>query len=124
MAYQQILRSVVLAPHHKTTGFTRHYRGNEILPRPHELQIARYPDREGYYLLHLDRQGIWQTDTLHDSLESALKQAQLEFSVSTDDWDIYTPPKRKAYSTALSKERKAAQRLREQLRPQASPPHR
>ncbi len=84
----QILRRIRLGPAHQPTGATRHYWGNIELPPPHELQIVRYPGDKGFYLLHLDENGEWQSDTYHDTLEDALEQAWREFRVRPEEWEI------------------------------------
>ena len=89
---------ITLKPHHRPTGKTRHtsgtisdegelIRGPE-LPAPHSLMIAQLQPDRGYYLLYLDESGEEITDTYHDSLEKALEQAEWEFNVKTDEWDV------------------------------------
>jgi len=84
-----VLREVKLGAEHSPTGGTRHYAGNELLPLPASLQVAHYPDGSGgSYLLYLDDEGQWQTDTYHDTVESALGQAEFEFQVRPDEGNI------------------------------------
>jgi len=90
-------RRIRLKPHHSPTGKTKHHegtltsegleRGSE-LPPPQQLMIAQIPPDQGYYLFYLDHDGNEITDTHHDNLEAALAQAEWEFSVKADEWEI------------------------------------
>jgi hypothetical protein len=84
-----VFRRIVLGPEHQPTGAVRHIVGGEEAPRPYELRIERYSwdDRE-YYLVHYDESGDEITDTHHDSLEQALAQAELEFNIKPDSWEV------------------------------------
>jgi hypothetical protein len=81
-----VLKRTVLSGFHSSTGQTRHYRGEQELPAPKSLEIVRYPDTPGYYLLYLDEEGKWLTDTYHDTIENAIDQATWEFKVGRDEW--------------------------------------
>lgn len=83
-----ILRRIKLDSPHEPTGKTRHYIGDRELPAPNELQIVKYPDDAGYYLLYLGEGGSELTDTYHDSVEKAIEQAEWEFQVKPDEWVI------------------------------------
>ena len=69
------------------TGHTRHSFGGVLLPEPRGLLISRYDDDPGYYLLYLDDRGDIQTDTYHESLDGAFRQAKFEFSLELSDWE-------------------------------------
>ncbi len=84
----RLLRCVQLGGQHQPTGRTRHYRGGSRLPAPAQLQIVQYPDDPGYYLLYLDEFGEELTDTYHDTLEEALHQAEWEFRVKLEEWEV------------------------------------
>jgi hypothetical protein len=81
-----VLQEVVLGAEHRPTERTRHFRGGELQPPPARLQIARYRDDPGFYLLYFDAEGEEQNDTYHLTLDDALHQAQFEFNVAPDDW--------------------------------------
>lgn len=81
-----VLLEVKLADRHRPTGRTRHHRDGALLPPPAALRIAQYPDDPGFYLLYLDAGGEQQTDTWHESLEAAQRQAEFEFGVTSGDW--------------------------------------
>ena len=68
------------------TGNTTHYDGNKILPQPFALNIVKYDGDSGFYLFYLDESGKEQTDTYHESIEDAFKQAEFEFGVKKEDW--------------------------------------
>lgn len=82
-----VLKKIRLTAANAPTGMTRHLHGKTELPAPVELQIVKYPDDAGYYLLYLDDSGNEQTDTYHDTLEGALSQAEFEFKTRPGDWE-------------------------------------
>lgn len=82
-----ILKRVTLSSHHRPTQKTSHYVGGVLLGSPYELQIVKYPDDQGYYLFYLDENGQTRADTYHDSLEFAMKQAEVEFQIATNEWE-------------------------------------
>jgi len=47
-----------------------------------------------YNLIHLDKNGGEMTDTFHDSVEDALRQAEFEFLVKPEDWATVEEPYR------------------------------
>ena len=85
-ATHEVLWSVSLAGNYVPTGKTTHSYKNEKLDPPASLQIARYPDGDGYYLFYLDDNGQEMTDTYHDEVEGAMDQAKFEFSVPPSAW--------------------------------------
>jgi hypothetical protein len=87
------VKRVLLGPQHLSPGRTVHRLSNSKGARPFppfkSLEIAHYPNSEGYYLFHLCGDGLG-TDTWHESLEDALHQAEWEFEVKPNEWeDIY-----------------------------------
>ncbi len=90
MSEEILLRRIKLDAHHQPTGKTRHYFGTaaeEMMP-PAELKIVQYLHLPGFYLLYCDSQGIEMTDTFHESLEKTLAQAEREFRVREDEWEV------------------------------------
>lgn len=90
-----VLASVRLGDHHRPTGHTKHYFGsgsgqNEIAT-PVELRITEYDDADGFYLFYCDDEGTELTDTYHDTLSDAMDQAEREFNVRPDEWDLAAP---------------------------------
>jgi hypothetical protein len=69
-----------------STGRTHHARGGESLPEPLSLLISQVDGDPGYYLSYLDDRGDAQTNTYHDSLEQAFRQAEFEFTIGHGDW--------------------------------------
>ena len=65
---------------------TRHSVDGALIKRPHFLQIARYAADSCYYLFYCDENRDVVTDTLHDTVEGALAQAEFEFGVSPQEW--------------------------------------
>ena len=86
MASYKVIKQVKLQGHHQATGRTHHYLGDVEMTQAAILQIAQYPNDSGYYLLYCDEESKELTDTYHDSLESAMHQATLEFQVQSTEW--------------------------------------
>jgi len=49
------------------------------------LEIATYGTDQGFYLLHICADGTG-TDTWHQTLDDALRQAEVEFRVGRSEW--------------------------------------
>lgn len=83
-----------LEPHHRPTGFTRHYYGyadgsRVEVPPPVSLRIVQYEgDEPRAYLFYCDHSGEEMTDTLHDSIDEAMDQAEAEFGVRRQEWNL------------------------------------
>ncbi len=86
MSYFKILHTLKIGPLVGATGNTRHFRDGQLLPLPAQLQIVKIPDSQGYYLLYLDKDGEEMTDTFHESVEDAMRQAEWEFNVKKEAW--------------------------------------
>jgi hypothetical protein len=70
----------------KVTGRTRHSANGRLLEPPAFLTIAQMPEDPGYYLLYLDKARQGTTDTYHESIDAAKKQAAFEFQISPTEW--------------------------------------
>jgi hypothetical protein len=72
------------------TGKTRHDRGDQQLPTPWALRIVPCQAKqvEGYYLCYDDDAGQEMTDTYHETIDTALRQARSEFGVTPREWKI------------------------------------
>lgn len=81
-----IVCSATLGPEHCSTGHTVHHRHGQVVPLPTTLQIVQLCESNGYYLIHLDSCGHELTDTYHETVEDAKKQADFEFSIKESDW--------------------------------------
>jgi hypothetical protein len=89
---EEVLRRIVLSEAHSSTGAVRHFSDGRLLSIPHELRIVRYVGGSGgYYLFYFDAQGALMTDTFHSSLEEALEEADREFRVKANEWEILIP---------------------------------
>lgn len=95
----KVLKKIVLSSKHKPTGRTKHYKAVEVDPSsiklsierteiqsPHSLEIIQFEHDTAYYLIYKDELDQELTDTYHETLESALKQAEWEFNVESRDW--------------------------------------
>lgn len=88
MGDPRIVRRIQLRPSHASTGKTRHYFGTEPLSSPSELRIVIYQGDPGYYLFYCNSTGDVLTDTYHDKLSGAVDQAEWEFNVKDNEWEI------------------------------------
>ncbi len=83
------LRAVVRS----ATGDTTHALGTLVDGVPVEAQRLPTPvsaeiiEKEGgFYLLYLDSEGASFTDTWHETLEAAKRQAEFEFQITPLEW--------------------------------------
>lgn len=83
-----IIKQVFLSSAHTRTGKTRHYLGEDELPASKMLKIVKYEDENGFYLIHFDADGKEMTDTFHDTLDDAMEQAEWEYQVKPDEWEV------------------------------------
>jgi hypothetical protein len=83
--------SVILHPHRSLTSRMRHSINGEPITEFVALEIGTYEPNTGFYLLHLCADGRG-TDTWHENLADALHQADFEFGVTPDEWNIETRP--------------------------------
>lgn len=69
----------------RITGATTHY-----VPGPaRTLESVRIEATEGgYLLLYLDAAGVQITDTWHETLGHAKRQAHFEFEIEDTDWVV------------------------------------
>jgi hypothetical protein len=86
-----VLATVVLRAEHVPTGFTRHVDvlpdgTEEVVRPPSRLRIIREEGDPGVLLLYEDESGKWLSDTYHETVEDAMAQAELEFTVRPEDW--------------------------------------
>lgn len=89
MSEWKIIRKIRLDKNRPATGNTRHYRGNhEVTNEIKELKIIKYNKYNGYYLMYYNDKGRELTDTYHDTLDRAFSQAEFEFNVKPDDWEV------------------------------------
>lgn len=58
--------------------------------RPHELRIVRYEGEPSVYLFCCGDDGVELTDTWHETVEGAMRQAALELRVRADEWEDLT----------------------------------
>jgi hypothetical protein len=77
--------SVKIVGNGTPTLATRHTVGEVEIPKVSSLVIATYGDGD-YYLLYLDAKGSELTDTCHDSIEAAKRQAEFEYGIARDRW--------------------------------------
>lgn len=68
------------------SGRTRHFVGREQVLTFDHLALAQYAGEDGVYLFYCDAEWRVVTDTLHESLEAALGQAEDEFGVVQAEW--------------------------------------
>ena len=83
-----VVARVKLQSHHVPTGRTHHVIAGEAMAAPAQLRVTRWADDAGFYLMYCDAEGQEMTDTWHETLEKAFRQAQFEFGVTPAEWDI------------------------------------
>jgi hypothetical protein len=73
---------------HTHTGECRQFRNNELLGPAKWLAICQYEDDGGFYLFSGIPKGQEEfiTDTLHDTIEEAIEQAEFEYTGTTNTW--------------------------------------
>ena len=70
------------------TGRTRHFVGGEQVLTFDHLALAQYAGEDVVYLFYCDAEWHVVTDTLHESLQAALTQAEVEFGVVQAEWSM------------------------------------
>lgn len=90
-----VLRFAVVDADVRPTGATTHSYGTiadgELAHGPQmasfaALAIVRYKSDHGFYLLYLNEAGEEMTDTWHETLDHALKQAEHEYEGIASKW--------------------------------------
>ena len=85
---------VGLGTNHLRPGRARHFiknsQGRREFPPFVRLEIAQYPQSKGCYLFHICEDGSG-TDTWHETLDQALDQAEWEFEVRRNEWQMVQP---------------------------------
>jgi hypothetical protein len=88
------LRRIRLGQNHLPTGKTRHYLGGTFAPVPCDLRIVKYANDQGFYLFYCNGDGVELTDTYHETLEAAMDQADWEFGIKEEEWEIVSDSKK------------------------------
>jgi hypothetical protein len=99
MSEYRTIKKAVLDTKYKPTGKTKHYKALEVdlnsedismekceIQMPHSVEIAQFDGDTAYYLIYKDEFDQELTDTYHETLESALKQAEWEFNLRAEEW--------------------------------------
>lgn len=85
---------VELDANHLRPGRARHFikdsQGRREFPPFVRLEIAQYLGRMECYLFRICEDGSG-ADTYHESLDGALDQAEWEFKVRRDEWQVIQP---------------------------------
>jgi len=83
----QVIMYTVLDDRCRSTGNCRHIVGGRVaLESIDALAICQYPGEQSYYLICCDRSWNEITDTLHTTLDDALKQAEFEYEGISTIW--------------------------------------
>lgn len=53
-------------------------------PLPTWVEIV--PDKDGFFLFHLDQDEECVADTLHFSVDEAKRQAEFQYGITSDEW--------------------------------------
>jgi len=81
-----IIKYLVLDGKHVQTGSTRHFVDGQLLQEIYGLAICKCDDEAGFYLFYCDENWNTLTDTYHDSLAEAERQAEYEFTNPSNSW--------------------------------------
>jgi hypothetical protein len=68
----------------RVTGNTTHHSAERQVPPPAFVKIEH--NKDGFFLLYFDAAGDGLTDTWHQSLEDAKRQAKFEFEIEASEW--------------------------------------
>ena len=71
---------------HRRTGNTQHLNLSTGRPDPIPHFLGIHQDSGSFYLSHLDAEGTFITDTMHDSIQDAMSQAEFEFVGTSATW--------------------------------------
>jgi predicted acylesterase/phospholipase RssA len=88
---------------HRFTGNTRQIVGGTLMGAMAGLAICQYPGEMEYYLFGCD--GEWQaiTDSWHQTLDEARRQAEFEYEGVTKTWVYSADQSHKAWTAALGR---------------------
>jgi len=82
----RVLRYAAVGPQGRPTSGTRHYAGGTLQPPFSALSIVQCDGDAGYDLLYLDAEGNEITDTWHQTIEDAMRQAEFEYAGISAEW--------------------------------------
>lgn len=82
----RIIEYCILTGEQSATGNTTHHVKGEVQSQFAGLAICSYPDTEGYYLFYCNQEWKEVTDTFHEDIESAKRQADFEFEGLANVW--------------------------------------
>lgn len=82
----KVLRYALVDESIRATGSCKHWIGGKMVESARALVICQYGGEPGYYLFSCD--SSWQvvTDTWHETMEGALRQAEFEYEGITVNW--------------------------------------
>ena len=70
----------------RPTGYCKHYHGSTLLGPAAGLAICQYKGESYYYLFGCDETWRSVTDSWHETLDDAKRQAELEYEGVTRAW--------------------------------------
>jgi hypothetical protein len=83
-----VLQVNILHRRHRHSGNCIH-RSNGLVQGPAVcLAICQYDEDDGYYLFSCDEKWNVLSDTYHSSLDEAIRQAEFEYTGTSDTWEI------------------------------------
>ena len=81
-----VIAYIILNQKHQKSGKTSHYINDALVTEFSGLAICKYADSEEFYLFYCNESWECITDTYHETVESAIDQAEFEFITSKSDW--------------------------------------
>ena len=82
----QPIFEVRLGTKHFVTGHYRSYNSEGEQQLPDRMIIAKDLGVDGCYILYFDESGAETNDTFHESIDAAMKHAEVAYSVQCADW--------------------------------------
>ncbi|MEO8271156.1 MAG: hypothetical protein ABI557_15650 [Aureliella sp.] len=83
----RVVCAITLDDRHVPTGATRHHVGGQLQLAFAKLAICQYDEPDsGCYLFYCDAEWTVVTDTWHETLDDAKRQAAFEYDGVSDSW--------------------------------------
>lgn len=84
----KVVRWSAIDDRHRPTGNCRQIVAGALQGAAAGLAICQYEGESAYYLFGCDAEWNMVTDTWHETLEGALKQAEFEYEGVSETWNV------------------------------------
>jgi hypothetical protein len=82
----EVYSYIILTNTNNKTDNTRHFVDGELLDNFYGLAIYKFDGGQGFYLYYCDENWNEVTDTYHETIEAAKRQAECEFTNTINSW--------------------------------------